>query len=143
MPGVGRPPSHTALAALPVVALDLETTGLDVANDRIVQIGAVPMRGPVLLHEPRIDTHVDPGVPISAVSIRIHGITDSEVAGASRFGDSPVRISEDWCATCVCSKTRSRCCVHRSPGSAAGRRDPDPAAPRATPYAIGMSGTHT
>ena len=45
MLGVGRPPSHTALAALPVVALEMETTGLDVANDRIVQIGAVPMRG--------------------------------------------------------------------------------------------------
>ena len=87
MPGVGRPPSHTALAALPVVALDLETTGLDVANDRIVQIGAVPMRGPVLLHEPRIDTHVDPGVRISAVSARIHGITDSEVAGAPKLAE--------------------------------------------------------
>ena len=30
-----RPPSHTALAALPAIALDLETTGLAVANDRI------------------------------------------------------------------------------------------------------------
>ena len=48
MPGTHRPPSHTALAALPAIALDLETTGLDVANDRIVQIGAVSMRGPVI-----------------------------------------------------------------------------------------------
>ena len=39
MLGARRPPSHTALAALPAIALDLETTGLDVANDRIVQIG--------------------------------------------------------------------------------------------------------
>ena len=37
MPGTRRPPSHTSLAALPAIALDLETTGLDVANDRIVQ----------------------------------------------------------------------------------------------------------
>ena len=85
MPGARRPPSHAALAALPALALDLETTGLDVANDRIVQIGAVTMHGCVILDEPRMDTRVDPGAPISADSIRIHGITDSEVAGAPTF----------------------------------------------------------
>ena len=62
MSGAHRPPSHTALAVLPAVALDLETTGLDVANDRIVQVGAVAMRGPAVLGEPRIDVRVDPGV---------------------------------------------------------------------------------
>ena len=85
MPGAHRPPSHTALAALSAIALDLETTGLDVANDRIVQIGAVAMRGPVVLSEPRVHTRIDPGVPISAASTRIHGISDPEVAGAPRF----------------------------------------------------------
>ena len=57
------------------------------ANDRIVQIGAVSMRGPVILNEPRIDTRVDPGVPISAASIRIHGITDRDVAGAPKLAE--------------------------------------------------------
>ena len=85
--GARRPPSHTALAALPVIALDLETTGLDVANDRIVQIGAVAMRGPVVLDAPRIDTRVDPGVPIPDASARIHGITDPEVAGAPKLAE--------------------------------------------------------
>ena len=85
MPGAHRPPSHNALAALSAIALDLETTGLDVANDRIVQIGAVAMRGPVVLSEPRVHTRIDPGVPISAASTRIHGISDPEVAGAPRF----------------------------------------------------------
>ena len=93
MPG-GRPPRHTALAALSAVALDLETTGLDVANDRIVQIGTVPMRGPVVLDEPRIDTRVDPGVPISAASTRIHGITDLGVAGAPGFADLVDSLAE-------------------------------------------------
>ena len=79
-----RLPRHTALAALPSIALDLETTGLDVANDRIVQVGAVAMRGPVVLSEPRLDTRVNPGVPIAAESIRIHGITDPDVAEAPR-----------------------------------------------------------
>ena len=87
MSGAHRPPSHTALAVLPAVALDLETTGLDVANDRIVQVGAVAMRGPAVLGEPRIDVRVDPGVPIPAASTRIHGITDPEVAGAPRLAE--------------------------------------------------------
>ena len=89
-PSIPRPlrtPSHTALAALPVLALDLETTGLDVANDRIVQIGAVAMHGRALRSAPRIDTHVDPGVAIPAGSTRIHGLTDARVAGAPRFAE--------------------------------------------------------
>ena len=85
MPAARGPPRHTALAALPALALDLETTGLDVANDRIVQIGAVGMRGPTVLGEPRIDTLVDPGIPIPAASARIHRITDSDVAGSPRL----------------------------------------------------------
>ena len=87
MRGTRGPPSHAALAALPAIALDLETTGLDVANDRIVQIGAVAMRGPVILDAPRIHTRVDPGVPISAASTRIHGITGPDVEGAPRLAD--------------------------------------------------------
>ena len=94
MPGAGRPPRHTALAALPAVALDLETTGLDVANDRIVQIGIVSMRGPFVLEEPRIDTRVDPGIPISAASTRVHGITDLGVAGAPRLADLIESLAE-------------------------------------------------
>ena len=85
--GAHRPASHTALAALPAVALDLETTGLDVANDRIVQIGAVAMHGAAVRGESRIDTYVDPGVPIPAESTRIHGLTDSRVAGAPPFAE--------------------------------------------------------
>ena len=94
MPGARRPPSHTALAALPAIAIDLETTGLDVANDRIVQIGAVAMRGLMVLDEPRIDTRVDPGVPIPVSSTRIHGLTDPEVAGAPRFAEVIERLAE-------------------------------------------------
>ena len=55
------------------------------ANDRIVQIGAVGMRGPTVLGEPRIDTLVDPGTPIPAASTRIHRITGSDVAGSPRL----------------------------------------------------------
>ena len=87
MPETRRPPSYTALAALPAVAFDLETTGLDVAKDRIVQIGAVAMHGSTVRSTPRIDTRVDPGVPIPARSTRIHGLSDTDVARAPRLAE--------------------------------------------------------
>jgi CBS domain-containing protein len=87
MSGKLRPPNHTALAALPVVVLDLETTGLNVARDRVIQIGAVAMLGPRILDSPRLDQLVDPETPIPAASTQIHGLNDADVAGAPRFAD--------------------------------------------------------
>ena len=87
MPGTHRPPSHIALAALPGIALDLETTGLDVVHARIVGIGAVAMRGPEVLDAPRIDTRVNPGIPTGSDSTRIHRLTDGDVADAPRFSE--------------------------------------------------------
>ena len=85
MPGTQRPASHTALAALPAISLDLETTGLDVAHDRIVQIGAVWMLGPEIRSAPRINTRVNPGIPVPAESTRIHGLSDAHMAEAPGF----------------------------------------------------------
>jgi DNA polymerase-3 subunit epsilon/CBS domain-containing protein len=80
------PPSNlTALAALPVAVLDLETTGLDVRRDRVVQIGAIAMLGARILDAPRIDQLVNPGVPMPAVAERIHGLSDADVAAAPSF----------------------------------------------------------
>ena len=39
------PHADSMLAHLPLSLLDLETTGLDVAHDRIVEIGALHMTG--------------------------------------------------------------------------------------------------
>ena len=82
MPGRLSPPSHTALSTLPVVALDLETTGLDVRRDRVVQVGAIAMLGPKILDRPRLDCLIDPGVPIPETATRIHGLGDADVDGA-------------------------------------------------------------
>src|SRR5215510_14529525 len=80
-------PNHTPLAALPAVALDLETTGLDPERDRIVQIAVIPMLGPRVLDEPRLERIVDPGMPIPSTATLIHGLADADVAGAARFAD--------------------------------------------------------
>ena len=79
------PPSHTALNALPIAVLDLETTGLDVRRDRVVQVGAIAMLGARILDAPRIEQLVNPGVPMPETAERIHGLGDADVAGAPRF----------------------------------------------------------
>jgi CBS domain-containing protein len=85
MSGKLPPLSHTALSTLPVIVLDLETTGLDVRRDRVVQVGAIAMLGPKILDQPRLDCLIDPGVPIPDTSTRIHGLSDNDVEGAIRF----------------------------------------------------------
>ncbi len=73
------------MAALPAVVLDLETTGLDVTRERVVQVGAVTMAGAKILEEPRLDQLTNPGMPIPPSATRIHGISDRDVAGAPDF----------------------------------------------------------
>ncbi len=87
MPGKLAPPNHAALAALPVAVLDLETTGLDVRRDRVIQIGVVVMQGSRILDAPRLEQLIDPGEPIAEASTRIHGIVDADVVGAPAFAD--------------------------------------------------------
>ncbi|MBB3897452.1 DUF294 nucleotidyltransferase-like domain-containing protein [Roseococcus suduntuyensis] len=70
----------TPLIALEVAVLDTETTGLDVRQDRIVQIGAVRMRGAELVPDAPFDRIVNPGRPIPPVASRVHGLTDADVA---------------------------------------------------------------
>ena len=79
------PPSQTPLVALPVVSLDLETTGLDVLSDRVIQIGLIAMQGGTISDTPRLDRLVDPEMPIPDTASRITGITDQDVVGAPKI----------------------------------------------------------
>ena len=63
---------------VPVVSLDLETTGLRARSDRIVQIGAIRSHDATA----PFAVLVRPGIPIPAASTRIHRIDDAMVAGA-------------------------------------------------------------
>ncbi len=76
---------NTPLAELTAIILDTETTGLDVTDARIVQIGAVRVaRGRVLLDQTFL-TLVNPGEPIPPASTTIHGIDDATVRSAPSF----------------------------------------------------------
>lgn len=82
MPAEIPPSNHTPLAGLAVVSLDLETTGLDVRRDRIIQIGAVALDGARILEQPRLDQRIDPGMSIPPTAARITGLSDTDLAGA-------------------------------------------------------------
>ena len=73
----------------PLVFLDLETTGVDPRNDRIVEISAMKVFPPApdgAVPEPVVKTRrVNPGVPIPPGATRIHGISDADVAAEPPF----------------------------------------------------------
>ncbi len=62
--------------------LDLETTGLNPEVDRVVSVGAVRMLEGRVRLSPVFSELVNPGRGIPVESIRIHGITPAQVAGA-------------------------------------------------------------
>lgn len=77
---------ETPIAEIPLVALDIETTGLNPKHDAIVSIGLVPF------DLRRIQTSrsrywvVNPQKPLKTQSIVVHGITHSEIASSPVFG---------------------------------------------------------
>jgi len=67
----------------PFTLFDVETTGMSPVADRIVEIAAVRIAPDGV--QTRWQSLVNPGRPIPADVIRIHGITDAMVAGAPGF----------------------------------------------------------
>ncbi|MEL7012397.1 MAG: 3'-5' exonuclease [Pseudomonadota bacterium] len=64
------------------VVLDLETTGLSVAEDAIVQIGAVRVMNGAKIVGEEFSSYVNPGRSIPPASTRIHHVTNADVADA-------------------------------------------------------------
>jgi len=67
----------------PVVFLDLETTGIDIVKDRIVEIALLKIKPDGT--EEEVLHRVNPERPISAEATRIHGITNEDVASEPTF----------------------------------------------------------
>ena len=77
--------SATPLLALDAVVFDTETTGLDPARARLIEIGAIRLvAGRVEVTE-RFHSMIDPGEPIPAESTRIHGIDAARIKDAPDF----------------------------------------------------------
>jgi len=67
----------------PIVFIDLETTGINVSTDRIVEISALKIHPNG--KEQWMNSLVNPEMPIPQKSTAIHGITDSDVKDAPTF----------------------------------------------------------
>jgi len=67
----------------PLVFFDLETTGVDKGNDRIVEIAMLKLYPDG--SEATFTIRVNPGIPIPAEATAVHGITDDDVANSPHF----------------------------------------------------------
>jgi len=67
----------------PLVVFDLETTGLDLVNDRIIQISYIKIHPDG--REERKDLLVNPGKSIPVEVVQLTGITNEQVAQAPTF----------------------------------------------------------
>ena len=67
----------------PIVFIDLETTGINIAIDRIIEIAIIK----ILPDKTKVVKHklINPQMPIPKASTEIHGITDDKVKGAPAF----------------------------------------------------------
>ena len=65
-----------------VVFLDLETTGLNSSQDRIIEVGALKTKGRKEVAE--FEALVKPGIPIQSFVVRLTGITEAEVSEKGR-----------------------------------------------------------
>jgi DNA polymerase-3 subunit epsilon len=76
-------PADAPWAELPIVLIDVETTGKDSSVDRVVEVGIALSRGGVVID--RKNWLVNPGIPIPKEASDIHKITDDDVKDAPRF----------------------------------------------------------
>lgn len=76
----------------PICFFDLETTGVNVANDRIVEISILKVfpNGNKESHTWR----VNPEIPIPAESTKIHGISNEDVADEPTFKELAHRVHD-------------------------------------------------
>ena len=72
----------TLMSDLPFVAIDIEATGLDPNNDRIVEVACV------VFSQGEVERHgwlINPGCPIPEESRAVHNISDDDVRDAPPF----------------------------------------------------------
>ena len=67
----------------PLAVIDLETTGTNVASDRIIEIAIIKVF-PDKTTQSKVK-RINPGMPIPAGSTAIHGIKDEDVKDAPSF----------------------------------------------------------
>ncbi len=81
----------------PLVVFDLEATGLDLVNDRIIQVSYVKVSpGDKEGEEERKSLFVNPGKPIPALVQQLTGITDDMVKDAPTFKQLAKQLADSF-----------------------------------------------
>jgi DNA polymerase-3 subunit epsilon len=78
--------------ARPIVFIDLETTGINIATDRVIEIAIVkimPDRTKTVKHK-----LINPQMSIPKASTEIHGITDEKVKDAPTFKEAANELKQ-------------------------------------------------
>lgn len=76
----------------PLVVFDLETTGLDLVKDRIIQISYIKVY--VDGREERQNLLVNPGIPIPAEVVQLTGISNDDVKDQPTFKELAARLAD-------------------------------------------------
>ncbi|MDX2443296.1 MAG: exonuclease domain-containing protein [Bacteroidales bacterium] len=76
----------------PIAFFDLETTGINIVSDRIVEISILRIspKG----EEEVLTERINPGIPIPQESSKIHGITDQDVKNAPSFKEVAKKLAK-------------------------------------------------
>lgn len=77
----------------PLAFFDLETTGLNIATDRIVEISILKVFPPEGGRKESKTLLINPTIPIPAEVTKIHGISDTDVLDAPTFQDSALELA--------------------------------------------------
>jgi DNA polymerase-3 subunit epsilon len=76
----------------PLVVFDLETTGINIANDRIVELYAIKVNPDG--EEKHLHEFLNPTIPIPPEVSAIHGIFDKDVADKPTFKEKAAEINQ-------------------------------------------------
>ena len=76
----------------PIIFFDLETTGINVTTDRIVEISILKIFTDG--HEESRTYKINPGMPIPPETTKIHGISDEDVKDCPKFGEIAKTIAQ-------------------------------------------------
>jgi DNA polymerase III subunit epsilon len=77
----------------PIIFFDLETTGINVATDRIIEISylRIDLNG----KETSRTIRINPGIPIPPSATEIHGISDEDVKDAQPFNEVAKTLAKE------------------------------------------------
>ena len=78
----------------PICFFDLETTGINIVNDRIVEISIIKIN--IDNAEESKTWLINPTIPIPPMTSAIHGITDEMVKDKPTFKETSKEILESW-----------------------------------------------